>query len=276
MSLDRRLADELIRKHSDRAASVLERLGSQQAVALLSRLDPQRSAAVFQRMSPPLAADVLRAFEIPRIAQVLQALPLDVASRLARRLPEEQQTAALDRIDARRARALRSLGRFPEGSAGALMDPEVLALPEDFSAREALDHIRENPDHARYNVYVVDREHRLVGVVNLREILLARPQARLADFMTRQPKRLEGHADRSVVIGHPGWREVHSLPVVDDQGAYLGAIRYRTLRALEDQLLGGKAEDADASTALGELFGAGASGLLDALTGAAGPTKGGR
>ena len=276
MSLERRLADELVRKHPDRAAGVLERLGVEDATHLLSRVAPPGAAAVLKRMSPQLAAAALDASDAKRVADVLEALPLDVASRLARRLSPERQAEVLEKVGARLARALRSLSRFPEGSAGALMDPNVLALPEDLTAKEALDLIRETPENARYNLYVVDREQRLVGVVNLREILIARPRSRLADFMVRQPKQLDARADRSVVIGHPGWREVHSLPVVDEQGCYLGAIRYRTLRELEDELLGGKAEDVSVREALGQLFAAGAGGLLDALTTPDAPRTGGR
>ncbi len=266
MSLERRLADQLVRQHPERAAAALERLGVEEATGLLARVAPRGAAPVLQRMSAHVAATVLGSFEAERIAELLEALPLDAASRLARRLPPELQEQAFERVGTRLARALHSLHRFPDGSAGALMDPNVLALPEDLSAREAVDRIRQDPENARYNIYVVDREQRLVGVVNQREILLAPPRARLADFMVRNPQRLDGRADRSAVVAHPGWREVHSLPVVDEQGAYLGAIRYRTLRELEDQLLGGAGEDLNVRAALGQLFAAGAGGLLDALT----------
>lgn len=266
MSLERRLGEELVRKHPERAAGVLERLGVEEAARVLGRATAREAAPALQRMSPQVAAEVLGNLGTDRIAQLLEALPLDVASRLTRRLSSERTAEALEKVSARLARALRSLHRFPEGSAGALMDPNVLALPEDLTAKEALDRVRETPENARYNVYVVDREQRLVGVVNLRELLLARPRSRLADLMVRQPKRLDARADRSVVVAHPGWREVHSLPVVDEQGGYLGAIRYRTLRELEDTLLGGKVEDVNVREALGRLFAAGAGGLLDALT----------
>jgi hypothetical protein len=85
--------------------------------------------------------------------------------------------------------------------------------------------------------------------------------------MVRNPARLNADADRSLVVSHPGWKRVHSLPVVDDRGGYLGMVRYRTLRQLEEELLGAAQTDANASESLGEVFAAGASGLLDAFTG---------
>jgi magnesium transporter len=266
MNLEHSLAAMLVREHPERAAGVLERLAVNEANRVLSKAPVREAAPVLQRLSPQFAAEVLEAFDTERVARTLEALPLDVASRLARRLPDERVAAALEKLSPRPARALRSLLRFPEASAGALMDPEVLALPGDLTAKEALDRIRETPDRARYNVYVVDHEQRLAGVVNLRELLIARPRSRLADLMIRDPLRLDARADRSVVVSHPGWKEVHSLPVVDERGGYLGAVRYRTLRALEEELLGGTAKDGNAREALGQLFSAGAGGLLDAFT----------
>jgi magnesium transporter len=141
-----------------------------------------------------------------------------------------------------------------------------LAVPEDFIVREALVRVRALPEQIRYEVYVVDRNQVLVGVLNLRELLLARSHARLAEVMTRDPFCLSAAADRSVVLSHPGWQKVHAIPVIDREGCYLGVIRYRILRQIEAELLGGAAEDGNTFEALGDLFAAGVAGILDALT----------
>ncbi len=266
MALETRLANELIREHPGRAASALERASAAEGARVLRRVPVAQGAALLERLSPQHAADMLDALPDERVAALLEALPSGVASRLARRLREGRADALLEMLPARAARGIRALIRFPEQTAGALMDPNVLALPEGFTAREALERVREVPDQARYNLYVVDPEQKLVGAVNLRELFLAKRSAKLSDLMVRSPLALPASADRSVVVSHPGWKEVHSLPVVDEAGAYLGAVRYRTLRELEDQLFRGGHRDADMPAALGQLFAAGAAGLVDALT----------
>jgi magnesium transporter len=265
MSLEEKLARELVRRHPERASVALEALDPESAARQLEAAPAHEAARVLRRMSPIFAAGVLEHTEVDRITQLVDELPLDVAARLVRRLPADRVDAVLDRLGSALARSLRSLLRFREGSAGAFMDPDVLALPDNLLARDALVRVRESAENARYNVYVVDSEQRLVGVVNLRELLLARPGARLADFMTRNPDRLDARADRSVVVTHPGWRGVHSLPVVDEQDCYLGAVRYRTLRALEEELFAHTKDDQDAVEALGRLFSTGVGGLVEAL-----------
>lgn len=266
MSLESRFADALIRDYPGRAASVLERVDPADAAAVAARVEVDEAAELLRRISPQHAADILDASTDERVTALFGEWSSGVASRLARRLREGRAETILDGLPAPKARGIRALIRFAEHTAGALMDPNVLALPESFTAAEALTRVREAPDQARYNLYVVDPDQRLVGAVNLRELFLAAPETRLRDLMIRNPIALPASADRAAVVSHPGWKEVHSLPVVDENGGYLGAVRYRTLRELEDLLLRGGHRDADARDALGDLFSEAASGLLDALT----------
>jgi magnesium transporter len=271
MSLVRQLADHVLERHTDRAASVLERLDDAETIALLERTGPGNAATLVARLSPRRATAVLEGLSSARLVAVIERLAVDTAARLVRRLDAANVARILDRVSPAHARSLRAVLRFPEGTVGALMDPNVLALPQELSAREALARVREAAAYARYNVYVVAAGQRLVGVLNLRELLLAPEDRSLSELMTRDPHRLRATADRTTLLGHPGWRSVHTLPVVDEDGAYLGVVRYRTLRRLEEELSESRRDDGDTSAAFGELIAAGARGLLDAFAGGARP-----
>jgi magnesium transporter len=273
MTLEARLAAQLVRLQPARAAAVLERVPRAEAARLLGDVPAAEGAGVVASLSPFAAVEVLATLPVETAAGLVEALEDDVASRLARRMDEGRRGVVFGALPSRVARRLETLMRFPENSAGALMDPDVLALAEDLTVAEARERVREVPDQARYNLYVVDRGQVLVGVVTLRELLIAAAEAPLAASMVRSPMCLRSDADRSVVISHPGWKRVHSLPVVDEHGCYLGAVRYRTLRQLEEELLRSALADADATEALGEVFASGALGVLDALTGSAATRK---
>ena len=266
LSLESRLARELVRAHPDRAASILDRLSPGDVAHVLANVPVSQAAATIACLSSNLAAATLEGLNPERAADTLEALDLDVASRLSRRLSDGRRAIIAERLPSPVARSIQTLLKFPENTAGALMDPAGLALPEDFTVREALARIREMPEQTRYDVYVVDRNQVLVGVLNLRELLLARSQALLSDVMVRDPLRLLARDDRSVIVSHPGWKRAHALPVVDDKGCYLGVVRYRRLRQLEEELLGGKGVDGNTADALGELFAAGMGGILVAVT----------
>jgi magnesium transporter len=270
-SLIRRLADHALVRHPDRALGVLERLEAAETVELLERTGLDEAAAIIERLSPRRATVVLQGLSPARAAALIGRLPADTAARLLRRLDEEPRSIVLDGIEPAHARSILAVLRFPEGTVGALMDPNVLALPQEISAGEALERVREAAEHARYNVYVVAAGQRLVGALNLRELLLASEAAPLSGLMVRDPHRLRADADWTTLLGHPGWRAVHALPVVDGAGAYLGAVRYRTLRRLEDDVAATRHDDVDTSSALGDLLAAGARGLLDAFAAGARP-----
>lgn len=262
--LESSLAEALLLRHPMRAAVALEQLGIAPAIEFLSGISREQLARVAPLLSPQFAAEVLGALPIETVAGMLAILPRDGAARLARGLGERREAVIALLPDESRA-SLGVLLRYPPDTAGGLMDPTVLSLPDDLSAGEALARVRELSENARYNLYIVDRQQRLVGVLNLRELLLADPETRLAALMVERPHALPATAGQASIVTHPGWREAHALPVVDEAGRYLGAIRYRTLRMLEEAFRR-RGSEAETSGALGELLAIGAGGLVRALT----------
>jgi len=272
MDLDAKLARALIRSHPEEAAAVLERSGRESAALLLQSVSHAAAADVLRRMAPLFAVSVLGVAPPERVADWLEVLPVETAVRLLRRLGESERQRLLSAARKETAAALRPLLQYPEGTAGALMDPRVLALPSDLTAGEALAQVRGDAEHALYNLYVVDRSHQLVGVLNLRELMAAPTEAPLLKVMKSEVHRLRADLGQADVLAHPGWQDVHSLPVVDERGAYLGVVRYRTLRRLEEEK---RADEAllgsPTARALGDLFRAGAAGLLETVALAAVP-----
>ncbi|OLC57053.1 MAG: hypothetical protein AUH85_04335 [Chloroflexi bacterium 13_1_40CM_4_68_4] len=201
-------------------------------------------------------------------ADILGELSIDGAATLLRRLPDEAAARILDAAPQRvMTGALRMIIAYPEDTAGALLDPTVLALPSDVDARDALDRVLRDARYALYYVYAVDRQHRLVGVMSLRELMLAAPEKLLADIMHRDVERVRSTAGIGEIVAHPGWREHHALPVVEDSGTFLGVIRYGTLRRLEHAGTGleRRSPALDAAVSLSELYWHGVSALIDGV-----------
>lgn len=270
MAIERDLARGVLAAHPVEATQVLERLPPEEVARFFAEATPAAVAASLRVMHTPSAAKVLEVMPLEDTIAVVEVLPLDAASTALRRLSQEKRDEILAGLGSRRARSLSSLLRSHPNTAGALMDPNVLALPIDLDVEQAREVVREAAGDARYNLYAVDRAQRLVGAFNLRELLLAEPTDSLASIAHANPHRLSADADRHAIVSHPGWREVHSLPVVDAQGVYLGAVRYRTLRRLEEELRGDGSEAGATARALGDLFRTGASSLLEAMAASAG------
>jgi magnesium transporter len=276
MSLEKSLSSQMLVAHPDDTAALLEGLPDEAVVALLAAEPAAAVAEVLTRLAPNRAAAALAGLESGSGPEIVLHLGLDEAADLVRRMEVEPRDRFVATLEPELARPIRTLLEFPEGTAGSLMDSRVLALPLDVTAAEAIDQIRRTPDNIRYNLYVVDRERRLVGVLNLRELLLAARNEPLGDIARADVMSIQGQESKRAILTHVAWREAHSLPVVDRSGVYLGAIRYRTWRLLvEDAMREETGRDATTADALGDLFSAGMAGFLGALTHlAARPTGG--
>jgi magnesium transporter len=256
--------------HPADAARVLERLPPSETAALLADLAPTAAASVIGRMTLSAASRALEHLPVAAAALVAAELRPDAAARLLRRLTDTVRDAMLGEVPDRAAAAVRVLLRYPEGTAGALMDPRVPTLAVDLTARDALAMVRREPRHLLYYLYIVDREGHLAGVLDVRELLLARPSDLLASVMRAPVASLAATMSRAAILAHPGWTDYHALPVVDVHRILVGAMRYQTFRRLEQEASDRSrgAEPVRTVVALGELYWLGLSGVLDGLAAA--------
>ena len=264
------LVRRFIETHPVDAARVMERFAGELSSGVLQDVPLDRLAPVIVAMSDHVAAECVAAMDPARAAAVLEELDLDQASALLRRIAEPQRDRLLAKMSSERVAQLRRVLAFPPGSAGALMDPKVLSVPETLTAAEALEQVRGAPHLAIYYLYIYDETSRLSGVVNLRELMLAEPHTPLIEMMATGVDRLFATADRRAILVHPGWTEYHALPVVDDGGRFVGALRYETLRRLEGQART-EAPSASLAASLGELYWVGLSGILRGMGHVAAP-----
>jgi magnesium transporter len=259
------IARGLAERHPADAARVLERFEPAHAAALLVEWSPLPAAAVLEQMMVDRAAECLARMSAPSARDLLDRLKLDSVAGLLRRAVTATRQAVLSAMKEERREALGRLLSHEEGTAGALMDPLVLDLPQDLEVDAALARVREAFQGALAYVYVVDRAGRLRGVVSLHEMLKAPAQARLAALMRAPVMRLHAADDRSAILAHPGWNEVHALPVVDGDGRFLGVVRYETLRRLYSEGAGRAQAVVPVAVSLGELYWIGLAGLVEGL-----------
>ncbi|MGD8869331.1 MAG: CBS domain-containing protein [Gemmatimonadales bacterium] len=232
MNASEELSARFTENHPADAARVLERAAPEATAAFLAEIPTPAAALVVRQMNVGHAAAALSNVDVERSAAVIDHLPLSHAALVLRQMGPVKAESLLEKTAEKAARALRRVLRYREGSAGALADPQVLTLPSDIDVADAQKQLRRLAGDVAHNIYVTDRDHRLVGVVTVRELLLARPKQTLASVMKRQPRRLAADSDLASVIASPDWQQLDMLPVVDTTEVFLGAIRHRTIRQL--------------------------------------------
>ena len=239
-------------------------MSSQEAALVLGDLAPAVAAGLLHYLPSLSAAFALEQLCTEEAAAILIAVRPDIAAPILRTTPSKRRTAVVNHFPSRLQATISSLLIYAEDTAGALMDPEVLTAFEQEPVSQVLARLQRHPEHALYYLYVVADNQRLVGVINMRELMAARPDVSLASVCTRNVASIAASATWQTVVGHPAWGSVHALPVVDQAGRFVGVIRYETARDLERRRAGDALTDHSQQTAaaLGEVFGLGLRGMF--------------
>jgi len=139
-------------------------------------------------------------------------------------------------MDREEAEEVRELLEHDEDTAGGLMTTDYVSFPPDMTAEEVMKELRlVAPDiEMIYYLYVVDREERLLGVLSLKDLILAAPKAELASIMVTNPKRVLASEDKKEVAEMVSRYNLYAIPVVDESDRLLGII---TVDDVVDMLL---------------------------------------
>ncbi len=218
--------EKISRLHPADIADIVEQLSPQQRTEVIESLDIETAADTIQEMEKEEAASVMELMEEEKAADILEEMDPDDAADLLGDLSEARTEELLEHMEPEEAADIKELMSYGEETAGGLMTTEYLAIRETMSAQEGIDFLRSIAPKAEqiYYLYVVNDENHLVGVVSLRDLIVAQPTTPVEKFMVRNVRCVHTgeHADE---VAHIFTRyNLLALPVVDDNGEMQGII----------------------------------------------------
>jgi magnesium transporter len=173
---------------------------------------------------------VLQQLKPGLVRQVLGAMDPIHAALLLGSLDEEGRESLLGDLDAGLARELRDLMSYPEGSAGRLMQPRAASIPARLSVRQVLNRLRRFPPRDTAILVVADDAGKLLGLVDLVEVVRADPGVRLETLLPAAPPvRVNALTAREEIIDLFSRYRLRLLPVVDIEDRLLGVIYQSTV-----------------------------------------------
>lgn len=227
---DPELARELLEDfHPEDIADLLRELDSTDAAEILKALPDDVAGPIFERLEQPTQSVIVSILGPEEAAEIASEMAPDDRADLIEALPDEvgeQLLDALERVDPEAARETETLGRFEEGTAGALMTPDFLSVTPRKTVSEAIQMVRLKGGQAEtvYYVFVTNDSKRLEGVVSLRDLLLADAQASIADVMTTRVISVQPETDQEEVARQMSKYDLLAMPVVDRYQTLLGVI----------------------------------------------------
>ena len=236
-------------------ADVLEDMSSRQAADVAEYLDPDTAGRIFSEMDPAIAASVLRDMEPPEASMVVSAMAPDDAVDVLEHLPTNVHDAIVGEMEPEEAEEVRQLEQYPPDTAGGIMTPEVTALPEGLTVQQAIDELRRISEQIEqmFYVYVVDRRLHLVGVLSMRDLILARPERRLSQIMHTEVASVPVTMDQEHVARLMRRNGYLAMPVVDGRNRLIGLVTADDIADVVEE---------EATEDLQKMFGAGAEERL--------------
>ena len=200
------LADALEELPGREQEAIFSALDAEKAAETLLETEPRAQRQIVADLPPDRARSILSEMTVGQVADLLSALPWDDRLDLLSLLPTEQ---------AERVRQILSTG---EATAGSLVSQDYVAMPGHITAGEALSRLRSSAPHykAVTFIYIVtEPDGVLVGVVDLRQLVLANEGATLKELMVAPPVAADAAAAKEDVVDLFAKYHFQLLPVVD-------------------------------------------------------------
>ncbi len=218
----------LARMHPADIAFVLERLPTDDRLELWALVDAERRGGVLLELADGVRDSLIAAMPQREIVDAAEHLETDEIAYLVPSLPQETVAALLSSLDQRERHKVREMLAFPEGTVGALMDIEMVTVRDDVVIEVVLRYLRrheELPDPFD-QVFVVDRDGVLVGILRLKDLLTHDPDRPVAEVMLREPLTFSTHDPASDAVGVFERYDLVSAPVVNLHQRLTGVLHF--------------------------------------------------
>jgi CBS domain-containing protein len=212
--------------HPADLATIIDQLAPRDRAGVLASLDDEAVADALEEMEPDTQVEILEDLAPERAADILEEMSPDDAADLVADLSDETRDEILALMESDEKAEVQELLAYPEDTAGGIMTTEFVAVPATLTAAETIDRLRElEPDaETIYYVYVVDDDGRLVGVLSLRDLIVAQPATPIAEVMITEPVAVGVMADEDEVAEVVAHYNLLAVPVVDDDGRLVGIV----------------------------------------------------
>ncbi len=215
--------------HPADIAEHLETLSLERQVALLNSMPLEEAAEALAELDEHVRVELLESLEPEQAGRLLAAMSPDDAADVLDELEEDHRDELLNSLNTDDAEEIRTLMAYDPDTAGGVMNTEVFILEQSLTVDQAITKMRLGIEDKEipYYAYIVDDETRLVGVLSLRDLLLARPGTLLADRIAGQDVISMGVAvGREEIAREMTHYNFMALPVVDDEGKFLGVVTH--------------------------------------------------
>ena len=223
------LRDILVTMNPIDVAGLFDDLEEKQIPVMFRLLPKEQAAETFVEMEPDAQQLLIQGFSDNELREVLDELYVDDAADLVEEMPANVVRRILAQADPEMRQSINQILRYPENSAGALMTMEYVSLRPEMTVEEAILRIRRQgvDKETIYTCYVLDRDRTLLGIVTVKDLLLAESDdTEIREIMTEAVISVNTQDDQEEVAKMFSKYNFLALPVVDTESRMVGIVTF--------------------------------------------------
>jgi magnesium transporter len=226
--------DRLSKMHPSDIADILEELAPAERQALFESLDEEVAAEALEEIKPKMQQSLIESLDSEQVAGIVEEMDPGAAADLLSELPDERSEAILEEMDPEERQEVEELLEFSGDSAAGRMTTEYVALPATAIVDQAINALRdfEGDIETITDIYLLDEEERITGLVPLVQLLLAKAETPLAELPQGHIVTCDVDANGRKVAELFDKYNLRSLPVVDHDSRLVGVVHAEQVIAL--------------------------------------------
>ncbi|MEG2678207.1 MAG: magnesium transporter, partial [Oscillospiraceae bacterium] len=200
---------------------------TREELLVLFRILPKDIASdTFVEMAVDTQEILIKGFNDKELREVLDDLFLDDTVDIIEEMPANVVKRILQSVDADTRKSINQLLNYPEDSAGSIMTIEYVDLKKTMTVEQSFARIRKTgvDKETIYTCYVTDKNRKLLGLVSVKDLLLAQYEDVIDDIMEENIISVNTCDDQEVVAQMFSKYDFIALPVVDSEGRLVGII----------------------------------------------------
>jgi CBS domain-containing protein len=223
LTVPRQMVSEL---HPADIAEIISQVSHKEGASFFKGLDVETAAEALSELEPEVQAAIITGMDTDKAADIIEEMPPDEAADVLSDLPVDKAKEILESIEKEEAEDIQELLGHEEDTAGGLMTNDFITYPPEISVKDAIEKFRKDAEDVEtvYYLYITDPDEKLLGVVSLRELLLAPLDAKLSDILETKLKTVTPDTDEIEVAEIVAKYNLVAIPVVDTEGFMLGIV----------------------------------------------------
>lgn len=196
------------------------------ATDIISMLSVHRAASTFKILELAIQKDIINELAPQKLAALLNELPADDRTAFLEELPPKGVRELIKLLNPEERKITLSLLGYPEDSVGRLMTPDYIAVQEDWTIAEVLEHIREVGQESETIdvIYVINDKGELIDDVRIKEFLLSPPDRLVSELTDGRYIELNVYDDQEKANQVFKMNNRVALPVVDNNNILIGIV----------------------------------------------------